>query len=164
MNRNEEYWGEGISIISQNFSKSPSILFHPLDSSVSKQALRVIGPRACCSWTEWDWRAGSLSSSSPTSSRRDVCSPVIGTPGGYVPWWSNKGVVVVGNRSMPHCERTLFASPSTSIEPSSPYCCISSLSVSPSLPSHKTSPSFHWLLLMHLLSSNYYSCIWLFHA
>jgi hypothetical protein len=32
----EGYWGGGISIISQNFSKSPSILFHPLDSSISQ--------------------------------------------------------------------------------------------------------------------------------
>jgi hypothetical protein len=36
MNENEGYWGGGISIISQNFSKSPSILFHPLDSSISQ--------------------------------------------------------------------------------------------------------------------------------
>jgi hypothetical protein len=36
MKGNEGYWGGGISIISQNFSKSPSILFHPLDSSVSQ--------------------------------------------------------------------------------------------------------------------------------
>jgi hypothetical protein len=36
MNGNEGYWGGGISIISQNFSKSPSILFHPLDSSISQ--------------------------------------------------------------------------------------------------------------------------------
>jgi hypothetical protein len=36
MNGNEEYWGGGISIISQNFPKSPSILFRPLDSSISQ--------------------------------------------------------------------------------------------------------------------------------
>jgi hypothetical protein len=36
MNENEGYWGGGISIISQNFPKSPSILFHPLDSFVSQ--------------------------------------------------------------------------------------------------------------------------------
>jgi hypothetical protein len=36
MKGNEGYWGGGISIISQNFSKSPSILFHPLDSSISQ--------------------------------------------------------------------------------------------------------------------------------
>jgi hypothetical protein len=36
MKGNEGYWGGGISIISQNFPKSPSILFHPLDSSVSQ--------------------------------------------------------------------------------------------------------------------------------
>jgi hypothetical protein len=36
MKGNEGYWGGGISIISQNFLKSPSILFHPLDSSVSQ--------------------------------------------------------------------------------------------------------------------------------
>jgi hypothetical protein len=36
MNGNEGYWGGGISIISPNFSKSPSILFHPLDSSISQ--------------------------------------------------------------------------------------------------------------------------------
>jgi hypothetical protein len=35
-NGNEENWGGGISIISQNFSKSPSILFHPLDYSISQ--------------------------------------------------------------------------------------------------------------------------------
>jgi hypothetical protein len=36
MNGNEGYWGGGISIISQNFPKSLSILFHPLDSSISQ--------------------------------------------------------------------------------------------------------------------------------
>jgi hypothetical protein len=36
MKGNEEHWGGGISIISQNFSKSPSILFHPLESSISQ--------------------------------------------------------------------------------------------------------------------------------
>jgi hypothetical protein len=36
MKRNEVYWGGGISIITQNFPKSPSILFHPLQSSVSQ--------------------------------------------------------------------------------------------------------------------------------
>jgi hypothetical protein len=36
MNENEGYWGGGISIISKNFPKSPSILFHPLDSSISQ--------------------------------------------------------------------------------------------------------------------------------
>jgi hypothetical protein len=39
MNGNEGYWGVGISIISQNFPKSPSILFHPLDSSISQTSL-----------------------------------------------------------------------------------------------------------------------------
>jgi hypothetical protein len=33
---NEGHWGGEISIISQNFSKSPSILFHPLESSISQ--------------------------------------------------------------------------------------------------------------------------------
>jgi hypothetical protein len=36
MNGNEGYWGGGISIITQNFPKSPSILFHPLQSSISQ--------------------------------------------------------------------------------------------------------------------------------
>jgi hypothetical protein len=36
MNENKGYWGGGISIISQNFPKSSSILFHPLDSSISQ--------------------------------------------------------------------------------------------------------------------------------
>jgi hypothetical protein len=36
MNGNEGYWGGGISIISKNFPKSPSTLFHPLDSSISQ--------------------------------------------------------------------------------------------------------------------------------
>jgi hypothetical protein len=41
MKGNEGHWSGGISIISQNFSKYPSILFHPLlfhplDSSVSQ--------------------------------------------------------------------------------------------------------------------------------
>jgi hypothetical protein len=36
MKGNEGYWGGGISIISQNFSKSPSILFHPLESSITQ--------------------------------------------------------------------------------------------------------------------------------
>jgi hypothetical protein len=36
MKGNEGHWGGGISIISQNFSKSPSILFHPLESSISQ--------------------------------------------------------------------------------------------------------------------------------
>jgi hypothetical protein len=35
MKGNEGYWGGGISIITQNFPKSPSILFPPLQSSVS---------------------------------------------------------------------------------------------------------------------------------
>jgi hypothetical protein len=35
MNENEGYWGGGISTINQNFSKSPSILFYPLKSSIS---------------------------------------------------------------------------------------------------------------------------------
>jgi hypothetical protein len=33
---NEGHWGGGISIRSQNFLKSPSILFHPLESSISQ--------------------------------------------------------------------------------------------------------------------------------
>jgi hypothetical protein len=36
MNGNEGHWGGGISTISQNFPKSPSILFYPLESSVSQ--------------------------------------------------------------------------------------------------------------------------------
>jgi hypothetical protein len=36
MKGNEGYWGGGISITSQNFPKSPSILFHPLESSISQ--------------------------------------------------------------------------------------------------------------------------------
>jgi hypothetical protein len=36
MKGNEGHWGEGISIITQNFPKSPSILFHPLESSISQ--------------------------------------------------------------------------------------------------------------------------------
>jgi hypothetical protein len=39
MKGNERYWGGGISIISQNFSKSPSILFHALESSISQTSL-----------------------------------------------------------------------------------------------------------------------------
>jgi hypothetical protein len=34
MKWNEWHWSGGISIISQNFPKSPSILFHPLESSI----------------------------------------------------------------------------------------------------------------------------------
>jgi hypothetical protein len=36
MKGNEGHWGGGISIITQNFQKSPSILFHPLESSISQ--------------------------------------------------------------------------------------------------------------------------------
>jgi hypothetical protein len=36
MKGNEGHWGGGISIITQNFPKSPSILFHPLESSISQ--------------------------------------------------------------------------------------------------------------------------------
>jgi hypothetical protein len=36
MKGNEGHWGGEISIISQNFSKSPSILFNPLESSISQ--------------------------------------------------------------------------------------------------------------------------------
>jgi hypothetical protein len=36
MKGNEGYWGGGIFIITQNFPKSPSILFHPLQSSISQ--------------------------------------------------------------------------------------------------------------------------------
>jgi hypothetical protein len=37
MNGNEGHWGGGISIISQNFPKSPSILFYPLNPPFPKQ-------------------------------------------------------------------------------------------------------------------------------
>jgi hypothetical protein len=43
MKGNEGYWGGGISIISQNFPKSPSILFHPLESSISQTSPNVAG-------------------------------------------------------------------------------------------------------------------------
>jgi hypothetical protein len=36
MKGNEGYWGGEISIITQNFTKSPSILFHPLHSTNSQ--------------------------------------------------------------------------------------------------------------------------------
>jgi hypothetical protein len=36
MTGNEGYWGGGISIISQNFPKSPSIPFYQLESSISQ--------------------------------------------------------------------------------------------------------------------------------
>jgi hypothetical protein len=36
MKGNEGYWSGGISIITQNFPKSTSILFHPLQSSISQ--------------------------------------------------------------------------------------------------------------------------------
>jgi hypothetical protein len=39
MNGNEGHWGGGISTISQNFPKSSSILFHPLESSISQTSL-----------------------------------------------------------------------------------------------------------------------------
>jgi hypothetical protein len=39
MNGNEGHWGGGISTISQNFPKSTSILFHPLESSISQTSL-----------------------------------------------------------------------------------------------------------------------------
>jgi hypothetical protein len=39
MNGNEGHWGGGISTISQNFSKSSSILFHPLECSISQTSL-----------------------------------------------------------------------------------------------------------------------------
>jgi hypothetical protein len=39
MNGNEGYWGGGISIISQNFPKSPSILFYPFESSIFQTSL-----------------------------------------------------------------------------------------------------------------------------
>jgi hypothetical protein len=42
MNENEGYWGGGISIISQNFPKSPSIIFHPLDSSISQTSPQAV--------------------------------------------------------------------------------------------------------------------------
>jgi hypothetical protein len=42
MNENKGYWGGGISIISQNFSKSPSIFFHPPDSSISQTSPKFI--------------------------------------------------------------------------------------------------------------------------
>jgi hypothetical protein len=46
MSGNEGYWGGGISIISQNFPKSPSILFHPLDSSISQTSPECTIPNA----------------------------------------------------------------------------------------------------------------------
>jgi hypothetical protein len=42
MNENKGYWGGGISIISQNFSKSPSIFFHPPDFSISQTSPKFI--------------------------------------------------------------------------------------------------------------------------
>jgi hypothetical protein len=42
MKGNEGHWGGEISIISQNFSKSPSILFHPLKSSISQTSPQVL--------------------------------------------------------------------------------------------------------------------------
>jgi mannosylglycoprotein endo-beta-mannosidase len=42
MNGNEGHWGGAISTISQNFPKSPSILFHPLDSSISQTSSQEI--------------------------------------------------------------------------------------------------------------------------
>jgi hypothetical protein len=36
MKGKEGHWGGGISIITQNFPKSPSILFHTLESSISQ--------------------------------------------------------------------------------------------------------------------------------
>jgi hypothetical protein len=36
MKGNEGHWGGEISILSQNFPKSPSILIHPLESSISQ--------------------------------------------------------------------------------------------------------------------------------
>jgi hypothetical protein len=36
MTGNEGHWGGGISTISQNFPKSPSVLFYPLESSISQ--------------------------------------------------------------------------------------------------------------------------------
>jgi hypothetical protein len=36
INGNEGHWGGGISIISQNFSKSSSILFYSPESSISQ--------------------------------------------------------------------------------------------------------------------------------
>jgi hypothetical protein len=36
MKGNEGHWGGGIFIITQNFSKSASILFHPPESSISQ--------------------------------------------------------------------------------------------------------------------------------
>jgi hypothetical protein len=36
MKGDEGHWGGGISIISQNFPKSPSNLFYPLESSISQ--------------------------------------------------------------------------------------------------------------------------------
>jgi hypothetical protein len=43
MNENEGYWGGGISIISQNFLKSPSILFHAIESSISQTRVKLLG-------------------------------------------------------------------------------------------------------------------------
>jgi hypothetical protein len=41
MKGNEGHWGGEISIISQNFSKFPSILFHPLESSISQTSSKT---------------------------------------------------------------------------------------------------------------------------
>jgi hypothetical protein len=42
MKGNEGHWGGEISIISQNFPKSTSILFHPLESSISQTSPNMI--------------------------------------------------------------------------------------------------------------------------
>jgi hypothetical protein len=41
MNGNEGHWGGGISTVSQNFPKSPSILFYPLESSISQTSPNI---------------------------------------------------------------------------------------------------------------------------
>jgi hypothetical protein len=43
MKGDEGHWGGEISIISQNFPKSPSILFHPLEFSISQTSPEGIG-------------------------------------------------------------------------------------------------------------------------
>jgi hypothetical protein len=66
------YWGGGISIISQNFPKSPSIFFHPLDSSISQ-----ISPQGCTTRL-WCLRNCSLS-------RKFLGSKKKNQPSGFVP-------------------------------------------------------------------------------
>jgi hypothetical protein len=71
MNRNEGHWGGEISTISQDFPKSPSILFHPLPPFPKQVFMGIVGGAG----TVGERRAVGPAASSTRSARANYQSP-----------------------------------------------------------------------------------------